>query len=79
MVGKWLKHECRNARVFNVITQSRTPYFYGEDFIFSYNETYPRHKRITPSLEWDIFDPIRKTERFKTIVNDAIAFEKEIG
>ena len=76
---KWLKHERRNARVFNVITQSRTPYFYGEDFIFSYNETYPRHKRITPSLEWDIFDPIRKTERFETIVNDAIAFEKEIG
>lgn len=74
---KWLKHERQNAKVFNVITKSRMPYFYGMEFDYLYNATYPRHNRITPSLKWDSFDPIRETERFKAIISDAEAFENE--
>ena len=74
---KWLKHEWQNEKSFNVITQSKIAHFYGIDFTFSYNANYPRHKRITPSLEWDSFDPIRETDRFKAIVADAFSFEKE--
>ena len=74
---KWLKHEQQNGKAFNVITKSNRPYFHGMDFAYSYNATYPRHNRITPSLEWESFDPIRETNRFKAIVAQAEAFEKE--
>jgi hypothetical protein len=29
-----------------------------------------------PILEWDIFDPIRDTDRFQAILADAESFEK---
>lgn len=73
---KWLRHEQQNAKNFNVITKSKLPYLYGMDFAYSYNTTYPRHKRITPSLEWESFDPIRETDEFKSFVARAEAFEK---
>lgn len=74
---KWLRHERQNAKTFNVITKSNRPYFHGMDFAYSYNATYPRQNRITASLEWASFDPIRETDRFKAIVAQAEAFEKE--
>jgi len=74
---KWLRHEQRNAKVFNVITKSKLPYFHGIDFSYSYHATYPRHNLITPSIAWESFDPIRETDRFKAIVANADAFEKE--
>lgn len=74
---KWLNHERQNAKNFNIITKSQIPYFCGIDFEFSYNETYPRHNRITPSLKWDSFDPVRETDRFKAIVAAAEKLEKD--
>jgi len=41
-----------------------------------YHESYPRENRITPSLEWDSFDPIRETDRFKALFAGAEAFER---
>ena len=73
---KWIRHERRNAKVYNVITVSQLPYFCGMNFEYAYNATYPRYNRITPSLAWDSFDPIRETDRFKAIITDAEAFEK---
>lgn len=73
---KWLRHEQIIAKNFNVVTESKLPYFSGLDFAYSYHESYPREKRITPSLEWDSFDPIRETDRFKAILADAEAFER---
>ena len=73
---KWLRHEQIIAKNFNVVTESKLPYFSGLDFLDSYHESYPREKRITPSLEWESFDPIRDTDRFKTILADAEAFEQ---
>ena len=73
---KWLKHERINAKNYNTVTESKLPYFNGLDFADSYHESYPRENRITPSLEWENFDPIRKTDRFKAILADAEAFEK---
>ncbi len=74
---KWLRHERQNAKVFNVITESKLPYLHGIDFMSTSHASYPRHDRITPSLEWDSFDPIRETDRFKAIIAEAEAFEKE--
>lgn len=72
---EWIRHERQNAKTFNVITESQLPYFHNLEFGSTYNEKYPRHNRITPSLEWDSFAPIRETDRFKAIVADAEAFE----
>lgn len=74
---KWINQERINAKAFNVITRSDLPYFYGMEFSYSYNATYPKHNRITASLEWESFDPIRELDRFKNIVKQAEAFEKE--
>ena len=74
---KWVRLEQQNAKVFNIITQSKLPYFYGIDFMSTSHVTYPCYNRITPSLEWDSFDPIRENDRFKAIVADAQAFEKK--
>lgn len=75
---KWLRHEQIIAKNFNMVTESKLPYFSGLIFIDSYHESYPREKRITPSLEWDCFDPIRETDRFKAVLADAEIFEKGI-
>ena len=74
---KWINQERINEKAFNVITRSELPYFYGMEFSYSYNATYPKHNRITASLEWESFDPIRELDRFKNIVKQAEAFEKE--
>lgn len=75
---KWLRYERRNAEVFNVITESQLPYLHGLTFASADEQPYPRYNRITPSLAWDSFDPIRETERFKAIAADAEAFEKGV-
>ncbi len=74
---KWINQERINEKAFNVITRSDLPYFYGMEFSYSYNATYPKHNRITASLEWESFDPIRELDRFKNIMKQAEAFEKE--
>ena len=73
---KWLRHEQIIAMNHNVVTESKLPYFNGLIFKDTYHESYPRENRITPSLEWDSFDPIRETDRFQAILTDAEAFER---
>ena len=73
---KWLRHEQIIAMNHNVVTESKLPYFNGLIFKDTYHESYPRENRITPSLEWDSFDPIRDTDRFQAILADAEAFER---
>ncbi|MBE6615960.1 MAG: helix-turn-helix domain-containing protein [Ruminococcaceae bacterium] len=72
---KLVRHERMIAKNYNVITATKLPYFYGRELHYS-KETYPVQERITPILAWKAFDPIRETERFKTILADAEAFER---
>ena len=66
------------AKTFNVVTQSKLPYLYGQELHY-WAETYPRETRATSYLSYlaeAAFDSIRDTERFQAILADAQAFER---
>ena len=76
----WLEKEVRHHRLtaknYNVVTESKLPYLYGQELHY-WAETYPASDdRITPALADVLFDPIRETERFQAILDDAQAFER---
>ena len=75
----WLEKMVRHQRVvagtYNVITESKLPYLYGCELRYN-ARTYNRAERLTPTLAWTAFDPIRNTECFQAILADAEAFER---
>ena len=76
----WLEKAVRHHRIvaknYNVVTESKLPYLYGQKLHY-WAETYPASDDcITPCLAKAIFDPIRETERFQAILADAQAFER---
>jgi tetratricopeptide (TPR) repeat protein len=72
---KMVRHERITAKNYNVITETQLPYLYGQTKHYSAN-SYRRTDKLLPILEWDIFDPIRDTDRFQAILADAESFEK---
>ena len=72
---KMVRHERITANNYNVITESKLPYLYGQTRHYLAN-SYRRTDTLLPTLAWDIFDPIRETDRFKALFADAEAFEK---
>ena len=72
---KMVRHEKITAKNYNVITETKLPYFYGRELHYC-AKTYDRTDAITPTLAWKVFDPIRDTDRFKAILADAEAFEQ---
>jgi len=72
---KLLHHERIVAKNYNVVTTSKLPYFYRRELHYSKN-SYDTKERLTPTLAWKVFDPIRDTDRFKAILADAEAFER---
>ena len=75
----WLEKMVRHARIaaknHNVITETKLPYLYGQTRHY-WSNAYRRTDTLLPTLEWDIFDPIRETDRFQAILADAESFEK---
>ena len=79
---EWLEKEMRHwrivAKTFNVVTQSKLPYLYGQEMHY-WAESYPKAVRALSYLAYlaeAAFDPIRETERFQAILADAQAFER---
>lgn len=72
---KWLENIQSAEKNHNIITTSKLPYFYGIHLESCAGSAYRLPYPVTSSLEWDSFDPIRGTDRFKGIVADAEAFE----
>jgi len=72
---KMVRHTWITAKNFNVITETRLPYLYGQTCHY-WADSYHRTDKLLPILAWDIFDPIRETARFKAILADAEAFER---
>ncbi|MBQ7909537.1 MAG: hypothetical protein IJ363_01925, partial [Clostridia bacterium] len=68
-------HQRVVAGTYNVITESKLPYLYGCELRYNAH-TYNRAEQLTPTLAWAVFDPIRDTGRFRTILSDAEAFER---
>ena len=72
---KMVRHERIAAKNHNVITETKLPYLYGQTRHY-WSDSHPRTDTLLPTLAWDIFDPIRETDRFKAILADAEAFER---
>lgn len=72
---KMVRHQRAVVKTYNVITESKLPYLYGCELRYTAC-SYNRVERLTPTLAWTAFDPIRDTERFRTILTDAEAFER---
>jgi len=72
---KMVRHQRIMAKNYNVITESKLPYLYGKELHYAQN-TYPREYILTIPLAWNIFNPIRDTDRFQAILADAEAFER---
>lgn len=72
---KMVRHERITAKNYNVITETKLPYLYGQTKHYPAN-SYRRTDRLLPYLAWNIFDSIRDTDRFQAILADAEAFEK---
>ena len=74
-IEKMVRHERITAKNYNVITETKLPYLYGQTKHYPAN-SYRRPDRLLPYLAWNIFDPIRETDRFKSILADAEAYER---
>ncbi len=72
---KMVRHQRVVAKTYNVVTESKLPYLYGYELRYAAC-TYDRAELLTLILAWTAFDPIRNTERFRTILADAEAFER---
>lgn len=75
----WLEKMVRLERItaknYNVVTETKLSYLYGRER-HPLENSYTRTGKLLPALAWEIFDPIRETDRFKAITADAEAFEK---
>ncbi|MBP3918954.1 MAG: helix-turn-helix transcriptional regulator [Clostridia bacterium] len=74
LLERWICMERKAAQKQDHVKTSILPYFSSLD-LTPYHIPYTREKRITPSLDWESFDSIRDTDRFKKILADAEAFE----
>ena len=72
---KMVRHQRVVAKTYNMVTESKLPYMYGCELYYT-ARTYNRAELLTPTLAWAAFDPIRDTERFQSILADALAFER---
>ena len=71
---RYLRHEERIARTYNIVTESKIPYFYGRTLRYSCDR-YTARGAISKVMSASIFDPIRDTDRFRTLVKEVLEFE----
>ncbi len=72
---RYLCHEERIARTYNIVTESKIPYFYGCTLRYS-KDHYTASGDISEVMNGEIFDPIRDTERFCSLAKKVAEFEK---
>ncbi len=72
---KMIAHQQFVVRNYNVITKSALPFLPDLEFRYTAN-VYDRTNLLLPTLSWQLFDPIRETERFKALFAAAQAFER---
>ncbi len=72
---KYLRHEERIAKTYNIVTESNIPYFYGCTLRYS-KDHYTSSGEISEVMSSKIFDPLRDTERFRTLKKSVSEFEK---
>ena len=73
---RYLRHEERVARTYNIVTESKIPYFYGSTLKYSHDH-YTARGEISEAMGWSIFDPIRDTSRFRALAKEVAEFEEK--
>lgn len=73
---KHLRLEKTTAKTYNIITESKIPYFYGRSLKYSHNH-YTARGDISEVMRKKIFDPIRDTDRFRTLEKEVLEFEEK--
>lgn len=71
---KYLRLEKTTAKTYNIITESKIPYFYGRSLKYSHNQ-YTARGDISEVTKKKVFDPIRDTERFRALEKEVLEFE----
>ncbi len=73
---RYLRHEKKVAETYNIITESKIPYFFGGNLKFSHDH-YTTRGEISETIELEIFNPIRDTDRFRTLAKEVSEFEEK--
>ncbi|MBQ3529498.1 MAG: helix-turn-helix domain-containing protein [Oscillospiraceae bacterium] len=73
---RYLQHEKRIARTYNIVTESKIPYFYGRSLKYSHNH-YTARGDISEVMRKKIFDSIRDTDRFRALEKEVLEFEEK--
>lgn len=73
---RYLRLEKTTAETYNIVTESKIPYFYGRALKYSHDH-YTARGDISEVMGWNIFDPIRDTERFCALVKEVSEFEEK--
>ena len=73
---RYLRLEKLTAKTYNIITESKIPYFYGRSLKYSHNH-YTARGDISEVMRKKVFDPIRDTDRFRTLEKEVLEFEEK--
>lgn len=73
---RYLRLEKDVAETYNIVTESKIPYFYGRTLKYSHDH-YTARGDISEVMGWSIFDPIRDTDRFRALAKEVSEFEEK--
>ena len=73
---RYLRLEKTTAKTYNIVTESKIPYFYGRTLKYSHDH-YTARGDISEVMRKKIFDPIRDTDRFRALEKEVLAFEEK--
>ena len=73
---RYLRLEKVTAKTYNIITESKIPYFYGHTLKYSHSH-YTARGDISEVMRKKVFDPIRNTGRFRALEKEVLEFEEK--
>ena len=73
---RYLRLEKTTAKTYNIVTESKIPYFYGRTLKYSHDH-YTARGDISEVMRKKIFDPIRDTDRVRALEKEVLAFEEK--
>lgn len=73
---RYLQLEKTTAKTYNIVTESKIPYFYGHSLKYSHNH-YTARGDISDVMRREIFDSIRDTDRFRALEKGVLEFEEK--
>jgi len=73
---RYFRYEQVRSETYNIVTETKIPYFYGRTLRYSHDH-YTARGDMSELMSWEIFDPIRDTERFRALAERVREFEEK--